>query len=90
VAAHDLLHNGEAHPCPFFNALWRYATIGKNRLLAADVDAMAVKQISGQYSFGPLLYLICLALAWVNVPASLVLNAVLAGFLHSRLLRFGV
>jgi uncharacterized membrane protein len=64
----------------FFNVLWRYATSGKHRLLAADVDANAVKQITGQYSFGPLLYLICLALAWVSVPASLVLNVVLAGF----------
>jgi uncharacterized membrane protein len=64
----------------FFNLLWRYATARKHRLLAADSDAEAVKRISYQYVFGPVLYLICFALAWVSVPANLFLNIALACF----------
>jgi len=64
----------------FFNLLWRYASSPHRHLLAHDVDADAVARISRMYSFGPLPYLICFALAWVSVPASLVANAALAGF----------
>lgn len=64
----------------FFNVLWRYATAARHRLLAAEVDATAVKRISSQYAFGPLMYLVCFALAWVSVPASLALNVILACF----------
>lgn len=63
-----------------FNLLWRYATGEKHRLLAPDVDPAVVKQISSQYALGPVLYLICFALAWVSVPASLMLNIALAFF----------
>ncbi len=63
-----------------FNVLWRYATSSKRRLLGPDVDANSVEQISSQYAFGPLLYVVCFVLAWVSVSASLVLNVVLAGF----------
>jgi len=63
-----------------FNVLWRYATSRNRRLLGPDGDATAVRQIGVQYSFGPLFYLVCFALAWVSVPASLVLNVVLACF----------
>ncbi len=63
-----------------FNVLWRYAASSKRRLLGPEVDANAVKQISYQYAFGPLLYVVCFVLAWVSVSASLVLNGVLACF----------
>lgn len=63
-----------------FNLLWRYASGGRQHLLLADVDHAAVKHISLQYSFGPVAYFVCLVLAWVNVPASLALNILLAIF----------
>jgi uncharacterized membrane protein len=61
----------------FFNLLWGYAS---RHLLGNDVDGAAAGKISAQYALGPLLYLICIALAWVNVPLSLLLNIVLAVF----------
>jgi uncharacterized membrane protein len=61
----------------FFNILWKYAS---RHLLGKDVDAHASDRISAQYAVGPLLYLVCVALAWVNVPASLLLNVALAFF----------
>lgn len=64
----------------FFNVLWRHAASRSRRLLAADVDMASVDRISHQYAFGPILYLICIALAWVSVSASLVLNLALACF----------
>jgi uncharacterized membrane protein len=64
----------------FFNLLWRYAAQHNRRLLAPDADAVAVEKITRQYGYGPLLYLICFALAWVNVWASLIMNLALACF----------
>ena len=64
----------------FFNVLWRYAASSKHGLLAPDVDAASVENISRQYAFGPVLYLVCLGLAWVSVPASLLMNIGLACF----------
>jgi len=63
----------------FFNILWRYAASG-NRLLGRSVDTAAVAALSKQYLFGPMVYLACLALAWISVPGSLVLNSALAIF----------
>jgi uncharacterized membrane protein len=61
----------------FFNILWRYA----NRyLLGKDADPSTADKISAKYAVGPLLYLLCIALAWVNVPASLLVNVALAVF----------
>ena len=64
----------------FFNVLWRYAASTERGLLAPDVDMASVERISRQYAFGPMLYLICLGLAWVSVPASLLMNIALACF----------
>jgi len=64
----------------FYNALWIYATSPKRHLLAHDVDTDAIERITRQFAFGPLPYLACVALAWVNVKASLGLNILLAGF----------
>jgi uncharacterized membrane protein len=63
-----------------FNALWRYAVSKKGLMLGAEVNLQATKKLSQQYAFGPVLYLACFALAWVSVPASLGLNALLACF----------
>jgi TMEM175 potassium channel family protein len=72
----------------FFNLLWRYATY-KGRLLGKNADLAAVRGISRQYLFGPLLYGVAFGLAWINVPASVVLNLLLAVFfaIPSRKLR---
>ena len=63
----------------FFNVLWRYAA-GGHRLLGDAADVPEVNRISRQYAFGPLLYLVCFALAYINVAASLALNVALAIF----------
>ena len=62
-----------------FNVLWRYAS-HKNRLLDKDADREAVQAITNQYRFGPLFYVISLILAFIYVPASVVLNLLLALF----------
>jgi uncharacterized membrane protein len=62
-----------------FNLIWRYASY-HNRLLGKDVDQHAVAAISRQYLFGPTTYIITLGLTWISVPASLILNFVLALF----------
>jgi len=64
----------------FFNVLWRYAASRNRRLLAENAGLDSVERISRQYAFGPLLYLVCLALAWISVPASLAMNLALACF----------
>ncbi|GER90857.1 DUF1211 domain-containing membrane protein [Dictyobacter vulcani] len=62
-----------------FNLLWRYASY-KGRLLGQQVDMDGVNKISRQYLFGPLVYIIALAIAWINTPASLIFNLLLAIF----------
>jgi len=64
----------------FFNVLWRYAASSERGLLAPDVDTASVESLTRQYAFGPILYLVCLGLTWVSVPASLLLNIGLACF----------
>ncbi len=63
-----------------FNLLWRYAASGNRRLLSHDVDEQAADQITRQYSFGPLLYLVCFGLTWISVRLSLAANVALACF----------
>jgi uncharacterized membrane protein len=61
----------------FFNVLWRYAV--SRRLL--DPSRMeSASGISRQYAFGPIIYLICFGLAWIDVRASVALNVALAIF----------
>jgi uncharacterized membrane protein len=64
----------------FFNVLWRYACSNSYHLLAANVEHTEADSIYRQYAVGPLLYLVCLGLAWVSVSASLALNFGLAIF----------
>ncbi|HWX54908.1 MAG TPA: TMEM175 family protein [Verrucomicrobiae bacterium] len=60
-----------------FNILWRYAVA--RRLI--DPSALrSAASMSRQYAFGPIVYLICLALAWVSVKASLALSIGIAIF----------
>lgn len=64
----------------FFNLLWRYVATSHRHLLGSEINEAAVVGILRQYAFGPLAYLLCVALAWINVPASLLANVALAGF----------
>lgn len=64
----------------FFNLLWRYAASRDGHLLAADVNREAAEKITAQYNYGPLAYAIAIALAWVSITASLLINLVLAFF----------
>jgi uncharacterized membrane protein len=70
-----------------FNILWQYAV--KRHLLDRSVSSAIIGNISRQYAFGPILYLGCLALAWINVRASIATNVALALFfaLPASLLR---
>src|SRR5947209_14806199 len=62
-----------------FNALWRYASY-HNRLLGKNVDQRAVAAISRQFAFGPVPYIILFGVAWINTPATIILNFALALF----------
>ncbi len=62
-----------------FCSLWFYASY-RNRLLGKNVDPHSVMAINGQYILGPFLYLVTFAVAWVNVPACIILNALIALF----------
>ena len=73
-----LLYNGVfVVIAAFFNVLWRYAV--SHHLLDKSLTASAA-MISRQYAFGPIIYLICFVLAWVDVRISLGLNVALAIF----------
>ncbi len=76
-----LLYNGTyVFIAVCFNVLWRYASWEERRLLGADVDRRSVHRISRQYAFGPVFYLLCFALTYLSVAASLILNGALACF----------
>ncbi len=62
-----------------FNLIWRYASY-HNRLLAKNADIRAVRAISRQYWFGPVVYLLAFILALFSTPASLTLCFILALF----------
>lgn len=62
----------------FFNLLWRYSV--SRRLVDQAISGVVAANISRQYSVGPIIYLICLALAFVDVRVSLAVNVALAVF----------
>jgi uncharacterized membrane protein len=62
-----------------FNLLWRYAA-HNNRLLDTKANPRSVRAIYRSYAFGPLLYLVALALAFVSAQASVAMNMLLALF----------
>jgi uncharacterized membrane protein len=59
----------------FFNVLWRYAV--HHKLLDKGLLASAA-MISRQYAVGPVMYLVCLLLAFVDVRLALAVNVGLA------------
>lgn len=63
----------------FFNLLWRHAA-ENGRLLHPEHDRRKAQHISQQYRFGPLLYGLAFALAFVSVWASVGMNLGLAVF----------
>jgi uncharacterized membrane protein len=63
----------------FFNLLWRWSSYN-NRLLDPNTNLAAVKAISQQYSYGVPAYLVAFGLSLINVPASLILTAIMAVF----------
>jgi uncharacterized membrane protein len=60
-----------------FNVLWRYV-VTRRLIDANSITSAAI--MSKQYVFGPIVYSICLALAWVSVKASLSLGIGIAIF----------
>lgn len=62
-----------------FNRMWAHAVRG-GRLLRKDAHAETVRSISKAFSFGPPLYLVAFALAFVSAKASLALCIALAVF----------
>jgi hypothetical protein len=59
-----------------FNVLWRYAA--SQRLIDHAVSAEEARNISRRLALSPILYLGCVALALVNVHASMLANVALA------------
>jgi uncharacterized membrane protein len=62
-----------------FNLLWRYASRGR-RLLDRAAPAAVIAEIDRSYRFGPPLYALAFALAFLNLTASVVTCLGLAGF----------
>ena len=62
-----------------FNVLLRHAVRG-NRLLSKQVNQHEVQAMLRQYRYGPLVYLITFGVTWISVPASLIMNLLLAIF----------
>jgi len=63
-----------------FKLLWWYVSV-HGHLLNPDVDARTIRVINGMSSFAPLMYVVSLLLASVNVTVSATLNLALAVFL---------
>jgi uncharacterized membrane protein len=61
----------------FFNILWHHA-VRTGLLDTATLES--ANSISKQYAIGPLAYLVCFGLSWVNVPVSIGVNVLLAVF----------
>lgn len=61
----------------FFNVLWHHA-VRSNLLDATTLES--ADSVSKQYAVGPVAYAVCLGLTWVSVPASILLNVLLAIF----------
>ncbi len=63
----------------FFNLLWRHASHG-HRLLSHQADQELVRGISKSYAFGPIFYLIILAVSFWSVEISVIMSFALALF----------
>ena len=62
----------------FFNLLWRYAASRDGHLLNSDVEREPAQKITELYNYGPLAYAIAIAMAWLSLTASLLINLLLA------------
>jgi uncharacterized membrane protein len=62
-----------------FNLIWNHASRA-GRLLGENVDMKSVSAISRQYMYGPLLYVVAFALAWISAPVCIAFNFLLALF----------
>ena len=62
-----------------FNLVWRHVT-RRRRLVDHHITAPAVRRISVQYGFGPLLYLVSLAIASASALTSVILDVAFAAF----------
>lgn len=62
-----------------FNVLWRYATY-RNRLVGKKSDPGKIQEITAQYRFGPIFYIVTFLLAWLSAPLSLAVNLLVALF----------
>jgi uncharacterized membrane protein len=62
-----------------YNLVWHYAAKGK-RLMRKDVDAALIDNITKQYRYGPLLYLLATLLVFVSIYLSLAVHFGLAVF----------
>lgn len=62
-----------------FNALWWYV-ITRPHLLTKRANGLLLSGITRRYAFGPALYVVALGLAFINVYASIALNAALGIF----------
>ena len=72
----------------FFNVLWHHAVRAG---LLDSATRESADLISRQYAVGPIAYLICFGLSWINVPTSLAMNIALAIFfaIPPRMQSFG-
>ncbi len=62
-----------------FNGLWWYGSFHRH-LLADQIDPAVIRTIAGRYAVGCSLYVVTLALAFVNAPLSLAVTLGLAIF----------
>ena len=76
-AAAILYHGTYFAIAVFFNILWGYAS---RNLLGETQMSLPLTKSRPDMQWGPILYLACIALAWVNVPLSLLVNIALAVF----------
>ena len=62
-----------------FGALWRYATKDR-RLIRSELSDAEVRRATRRFTLGGPIYVLAMALALVNAPASLAVVGVLAGY----------
>ena len=75
-----MLYNAGFLACAFaFQILWRHAS-RNGTLLHEDADPASVDAITRQYRFGPILYVVLIAVGYFAPATSLALNLALALF----------
>lgn len=64
----------------FYNVLWRYIANPERKLLDRPMSNQVIRDINGQYLFGPLLYMVAFALAFISAGLSFGFCGLLAVF----------